>query len=170
LNAPARGNSAGAPGLRMSLIDPAAGAAAAPNLVRSLTPETNAPLGTIEFSRTLTNNTGQAITRIRIRVVDISTYPRPTPTDADLRVLTASSGTVLLSNGATVAVNGATLETPPSQPSGGGLNSSFGIPIPGGTLAPGASINVRFKVGVVEVGNYRFILDVPMTGDHGFVP
>jgi hypothetical protein len=55
-----------------------------------------------------------------------------------------------------------TLETPPTQNSGGGLNSSLAV----GTitlatpLQNGQSINVEFLLGVQQTGSFRFFLNV----------
>ncbi|HLL71031.1 MAG TPA: hypothetical protein VK363_06335, partial [Pyrinomonadaceae bacterium] len=59
-----------------------------------------------------------------------------------------------------VTVEGLTLETPPAQPNGGGLNSSLTVIPPGGALAPGATIDVQFLLGVQEQGNFRFLVNV----------
>jgi len=46
----------------------------------------------------------------------------------------------------TVAVQGTILETPPAQPLGGALNSSMTVTF-GTPLAPGASVNLQFRLG-----------------------
>ncbi|HYX42094.1 MAG TPA: hypothetical protein VE821_10375, partial [Pyrinomonadaceae bacterium] len=43
--------------------------------VRDLTPGTNATNGTLSIRRTFTNNTGSPVTRLRFRIVDITTAP-----------------------------------------------------------------------------------------------
>jgi hypothetical protein len=62
-----------------------------------------------------------------------------------------------------VTINGLTLEeNPPAQPNGGGLNSSLRentITI-GTPLAPGASVNVQFRLGVMVNGGFRFLVNV----------
>jgi len=55
-----------------------------------------------------------------------------------------------------------TLETPPAQPIGGGLNASvsdnaISLASP---LAPGASVNVHFLLGVEQGGTFRIFLNV----------
>jgi hypothetical protein len=61
-----------------------------------------------------------------------------------------------------ITVEGTTLEQPPLQLNGGAFNSSHSA----GTislatpLAPGASINVRFLLGVQQTGSFRFFLNV----------
>jgi hypothetical protein len=61
-----------------------------------------------------------------------------------------------------VTVLGTTLETPPAQPNGGGINStlSSGTITSGTPLAPGASINVRFVLGIQTTGTFRFYIIV----------
>jgi hypothetical protein len=67
-----------------------------------------------------------------------------------------------------VTVRGTTLEQPPSQPNGGGLNSSLSadtvtleIPLPSG-----GSLNLRFVLGVRRSGAFRFFVNVEaLTGE-----
>ena len=61
-----------------------------------------------------------------------------------------------------VTVFGTTLEQPPTQSIGGGLNSSLSagtitLPTP---LAPGQSINLQFLLGVQNPGNFKFFFNV----------
>ena len=65
--------------------------------------------------------------------------------------------------GATVVtVNGLRLEEPPNQDAGGGLNST----VRAGTidlrtpLAPGATLDVQFLLGVQTADSYRFLIIV----------
>ncbi|HST50768.1 MAG TPA: hypothetical protein VLJ61_02065, partial [Pyrinomonadaceae bacterium] len=62
----------------------------------------------------------------------------------------------------TVNVQGTTLEQPPSQLNGGGFNStlSAGTVTLGTPLANGASINVRFLLGIQQTGNFKFFVNV----------
>jgi len=141
------------------LIDPSQPATANPNRVRDFTPGSGpTALGTFEFRRKFTNTTGTPITAFRIRVIDISTTGTPSlGLPADLRSLTASDTTA---NGGTIQITGTTLESPSDAVNGGGLNSSLVVAIPGGSLAPGASVNVRLLLGVVQVGVYRFYVNL----------
>jgi len=145
--------------LAVSLIDPSQPATASPNRERDFTPGSGpTALGTFEFRRRFTNTTGAPITAFRIRVIDISTTGTPSlGFPADLRALTAGDTTA---NGGTIQITGTTLESPSDAVNGGGLNSSLVVPIPGGSLAPGASINVRLLLGVVQVGVYRFYVNL----------
>ncbi|HYX42523.1 MAG TPA: hypothetical protein VE821_12535, partial [Pyrinomonadaceae bacterium] len=117
--------------------------------------------GTLSIRRKFTNTTGLSVTRLRFRIVDVTTFPPPAGT-ADLRPITSSDYVANLSGGGTTTVMGVTLETPPSQPNGGGFNSSLsaGIITMGTPLANGVSINLHFLVGVQQTGNYRFFVNV----------
>lgn len=155
--------------LKATLLDSCFSSAAPPNRVRDLTsdPANNSTFGTIDIRRTFTNNTGGAVTRLRFRVVDITTFPAPSGT-ADLRIRTSSDLVVVVDrppcDGSTTSptVRGLTLEQPPSQPNGGAFNSSWsaGTITLGTPLAPGASIDVRFFAGVQQTGNFRLFLNV----------
>ena len=62
----------------------------------------------------------------------------------------------------TLTVLGTTLETPPSQPNGGGYNSTLAL----GTvtlatpLANNAAANVQFLLGIQQTGTFRFLIIV----------
>ena len=148
--------------IKASLIEPAQPSSASPNRVRSGQVVTNGAFGTLSIQRRFTNTTPDPITRLRFRVVDITTLNSPVTTapQADLRVL-SSTGTVTNSAGATVVtVTGLTLETPPTQSLGGGLNSSLTVIPPNGSLASGGTIDVQFLLGVQAEGNFRFLVNV----------
>jgi uncharacterized repeat protein (TIGR01451 family) len=144
-----------------ALVDPTVSNASAPNFVRDPTPVANGTSGTLEFRRAFTNNTGAAVTSLRFRVVGLSTSPSGAGA-ADLRAL--SSGAIVVATaGGPATVHGTTLQTPPSQPSGGGVNSSLAAgsvtlatPVPNG-----ASVNLRFLFGVEQAGDYdiAFVLE-----------
>ena len=93
------------------------------------------------------------MTRIRFRVRDISTLPSPVGT-ADIRPIT-SADTIDVASG--LLLRGTTLEEPPTQLLGGGWNASWGLGIVTLTapLAPGASVDVQFLLGVQQGGSYR---------------
>jgi hypothetical protein len=157
------------------LLDASKSSSGTPNRVRDTSPSAigpNAAQGTLSVRRRLVNNTGAPVTRLRIRVVDISTAVTSGAT-ADLRVLTSSDIIVNVNDVGTctaagqsspcnVTVRGTTLETPPAQPLGGGFNSSvttatitLGTP-----LAAGASVNLQFLLGVQATGNFKFFFNV----------
>ena len=148
-----------------SLIAPCVAATQSPNRVRDLTDDPSEPndtFGTLDIRRKFTNATGANVTRLRFRITDITTFPAPTGT-ADFRALTSTD--VVVSNpctGLTQTVRGTTLEEPPTQSNGGGFNSSLsaGTITLATPLAPGASIDVRFRLGVQQTGAFRFFVTV----------
>ncbi|HEY9402808.1 MAG TPA: lamin tail domain-containing protein [Pyrinomonadaceae bacterium] len=145
-----------------ALVDPAVSSAYAPNRGRC-GPCTgpNAAYGTMTIRRKFTNQTGQTITRLRFRVIDITTLNSPgyAPggAQADLRELDSIDTTVTLSDGTSVPVKGTTLEGP-SQPKGGGLSTSLLVTLPASGLPAGQSVNVQFVLGVQQGGNFRFMV------------
>jgi hypothetical protein len=137
--------------------------------VRVVAPDANEPTnstgGTLKIRRRFTNNTGGTISRLRFRVVDITTLNTPGYTaggaQADLRVLSSSDSTVTNSVAATVTLKGTTREqSPPTYTLGGGLNTTLSVAIPGGALAPGNTIDVEFNLGVMQGGHFRYFINV----------
>ncbi|HEY0099246.1 MAG TPA: lamin tail domain-containing protein [Pyrinomonadaceae bacterium] len=123
----------------------------------------NKAFGTLTLRRKFTNNTGQTATRLRFRVIDITTLNTP-GVGADLR-LVDSTDTI---RGA-FTIRGTQLELP-MQPLGGGYNSSATVVLPdggltstsGGTCPAGAtcSLDVQFTLGVQVQGAFRFIVNI----------
>ena len=158
-------------------LDGTVGSASLPNRARDLTsdPANNSTFGTLDIRRRIVNATGVPVTRLRFRVVDISTLPAPSGI-ADLRPRTGSNLTVNGVNDAgtcagatpcTVTVLGTTIEQPPTQNKGGGFNSSLSsdtvtLATP---LAPGDSINVHFLLGVQQTGSFKFFINVELLTD-----
>ncbi len=149
---------------------------ATPNRVRDFTsdPANNSTFGTLDLRRTFTNNSGAAITRLRFRVLDLTTFPAPSGT-ADLRPRTSTSLVVNVdrppcgSGTSNVTVQGTTLEQPPAQPNGTGFNGSLSVGSItfGAPLAAGASVDVRFLLGIQQTGAVRFCVaaeTLPATG------
>lgn len=149
--------SAGAAKFARELIDPTVSAATAPNVVRDNTsnPAQNSVFGTLDFRRTWTNNTGAPVTQLRFRITNLTTFPEPAGT-ADLRARTSSTIVVSTASG-NKTVEGTTLEQPPTQPNGGGINSSLsaGTITLAAPLANGASVNLRFLFGIQQTGDYN---------------
>src|ERR1051326_4973573 len=153
----------------VNLLDVCAAAASPPNRVRDFTsdPPNNSTFGTLDIRRTVVNNTGGNVTRLRFRVIDLTTFPAPSGI-ADLRPRTSTAVVVTVdrppcgSGTSNVTVNGTTLEQPPSQPNGGGFNSSMsaGTITLATPLANGASVDVRFLLGIQQTGSYRFFINV----------
>jgi uncharacterized repeat protein (TIGR01451 family) len=154
-----------------SLLDGSKPSSQPPNRVRDLTsdPANNSQFGTLSIRRRYTNNTGGNVTRLRFRVVETTSFPVP-PGTADLRARTSTSVSVSgITDGGTcgaqpqpctVTVEGTTLEQPPTQPNGGGINSTLaaGTVTLATPLANGASINVQFLLGVQQTGTFRFLV------------
>jgi hypothetical protein len=154
-------------------LDSTVGASSSPNRVRDFTtdPANNSTFGTLSLRKRVVNNTGASITRLRFRIVDMTTFPNPTGI-ADLRprtsTLVAVSGindvATCSPNPTPCAVNveGTTLETPPSQPNGGGFNTtlSAGTVTLGTPLANGASVNLQFLLGIQQAGKFKFLINV----------
>ena len=125
--------------------------------------------GTLSIRRRFTNTTGAPVTRLRFRMVDITTFPAPLGT-ADLRAITSAQVTAtcqseggtphLCSNngGAQTTIEGTTRETDArGQSNGGAFNSTLSLATP---LAAGASVNVQFLLGVEQNGSFRFFINV----------
>ena len=152
----------------VSFIDPGTPRLAPPNFVRTGTGNA----GTLSIRRHFTNNTGTTLTRLRFRVIDITTLNTPNPggAQADLRLVNSTDQQVSTSLGQTITVQGTTLDEPPAQPNGGGLNSSVRVVLPAGGLSPlnnGAcpagqvcEIDAQFLLNVVQIGRYRFFVNV----------
>jgi hypothetical protein len=148
-----------------------------PNRVRDFTsdPANNSTFGTLSIRRRFVNNTGGNITRLRFRIIDLTTFPAPSGF-ADLRPRNSSAVVVSgINDSVTCSATGApstppcsataqgtTLEQPPSQPNGGGFNStmSAGTVTLGTPLASGASINLQFFLGIQQTGTFKIYVNV----------
>jgi hypothetical protein len=97
---------------------------------------------------------------LRFRVVDITTAPtQPLASGiADLRLLSSPSVIVPVTGGSKTAL-GMTLDQP-TQSLGGGYNSSITATLSGGGIAPNASVDVQFVLGVQQAGSFRFFVIV----------
>jgi len=160
-----------------SLLDATVSSNNPPNRVRDFTsdPANNSTFGTLDIRRRFVNNTGGAVTRLRYRIIDLTTFPAPSGV-ADMRPRTSTlvvvagindAATCLASNGVAttpcvVNVQGTTLEQPPSQPNGGGFNTtlSSGTVTLGTPLANGASLNVRLLLGLQQTGSFKIYLNI----------
>ncbi len=160
-----------------NLLDATVAKSNPPNRVRDFTsvPAQNSTFGTLSIRRRFVNNTGASITSLRFRIIDITTFPAPSGF-ADLRP--RNSGAVVVAGindpvtcGATGApttppctatVQGTTLDQPPSQPNGGGFNSSMtaGTVTLATPLANGASINLQFLLGIQQTGTFKIFVNV----------
>ena len=158
-------------------VDANVSAAAAPNRVRDFAPDplSSSTFGTLSIRRRFVNNSGAPVTRLRLRIVDQTTFPAPSGI-ADMRARTSVAVVVggitdpatCAATGApatppcSVTVQGTTLEQPPAQQFGGAFNSSMGA----GTitlatpLANGASINLQFLLGIQQTGNFKIYINI----------
>ncbi len=151
------------------LLDPCVGGPSPPNRVRDFTsdPGNNSTFGTLDIRRSFTNGTGANVTRLRFRVIDLTTFPAPSGF-ADLRPRTSTAVVVVVDRApcgagtSPVTVQGTTLEQPPGQPNGGGFNSSLsvGIVTLATPLPPGDTIDIRFLLGIQQTGTFRFYVNV----------
>ncbi|MBC7931096.1 MAG: DUF11 domain-containing protein [Rubrivivax sp.] len=152
------------------LLDTTVNSSAPPNRVRNFGPGPNAAFGTLEIRRRIVNATDQNVVRLRFRVIDITTFPAPAGV-ADLRPLSSTLLAATVNDPqtcdtaptpCTVAVLGTTLEEPPTQPNGGGFNSSLSVDTVtlATPIAPGASVNVRFVLGIQQTGDFRFFVNI----------
>jgi hypothetical protein len=140
-----------------------------PNRVRAFTsdPANNSTFGTLDIRKTVTNNTGGNVTRVRWRIIDLTTFPAPSGI-ADLRPRTSTAVVVTVdrapcgSGTSNVTVQGTTLEQPPSQPNGSGFNGSLssGTVTLATPLANGATLDVRFLLGIQQTGSFKFFINV----------
>ena len=148
-----------------TLLDPAVGQSSPPNRERRPNVEPNADLGVLLIRRTITNNTGQPVSRLRFRVINTTTTGTPGAecggTCADVRALTSQDGEAAV-GGQVVTVRGVRLEEPPSQPAGGGYNAGLSADFItlGTPLLSGQSVNLVFKLGVMRSGSFRFIVNI----------
>jgi hypothetical protein len=152
-------NRSGPSTLPAAVLDSGVGVASPPNRVRSASVVANGAFGTLTFRRTFTNNTGAALSRLRFRIVDMTTAPAAGP-NADLRALNSISEIVPVSVGGPVSVGATTLEVPPAQAAGGGLNGTLTVPtVTNATpLGAGSTTNLQFILGVQVTGAFNFCL------------
>lgn len=141
-------------GLLFTLPDPTKSGTTFPNRYR---------VGTTYYFRwKVTNNTGVALTRLRIRVADTVTLNSPgysNPLQADFRLTPSLDSTPFTVPAGTVTALGLTLEAPTGLPNDGGYNSSaFVTALPGGVLLPGASVYVNVALRYPRGGSYTYWL------------
>jgi hypothetical protein len=125
----------------------------------------NAAFGTLSIRRKFTNRTGQTITQLRFRAVNVSTLNSTGYNDtqqADLRTLDSMETTVTDADGNPVTIRSMTVERMPGQAGnykGGGHNTTLRANL-AGSLAPNASVNVQFRLGVERNGRFRYLVNV----------
>jgi hypothetical protein len=151
--------------INASLIAPCTAAPSAPNRVRDFTsdPANNSTFGTLSIRRAFTNNSNNAVTRLRFKVIDITTFPAPSGV-SDLRLRSSSDSTEAdpCTDKGTLNIVGLTLEQPPSQPNGGGFNSNVSADTISlqSPLQPGETILVNFLFGIQQTGSFRIFVNI----------
>ena len=151
--------------IKPSLVDAACAGFGAANTgcarVREGGNAPNAAFGTLTIRRRFTNKTGATVNSLRFRITDMTTLGTPgTAALADLRAVDSTDVEATV-NGNNVIIKGTLLESP--HPLGGGLNSTLLLPLMGNSLAPNASIDVQFRLGVERNGSFRFFVNVEAT-------
>jgi hypothetical protein len=156
---------------KASPLDSGVAASAAPNRVMQATDtdgDGTTDAAVLKIRRTFTNLTRLPVSRLRFRVVDITTAPRTDNTKADLRVINSRDEIVDISagggGGTKVAVgvtlddlNGASIAR-----TEGGLNTSLAFTL-AQPLQPGESVDVNFWLRVVAVGEFNFLVNIEAT-------
>lgn len=148
------------PSLVRTLLDSSVGVTDAPNRDRDFTsdPANNSSSGKLFLRRKFTNYSGRNLTRLRFRIIDLTTLPAPAGM-ADMRPISYTNVVVSV-NGVDTTVLGTTLELPPAQTNGGGFNSTFSVTTvtAAAPLTNGSSVNVQFTCGIQQEGNFRLAL------------
>jgi subtilisin-like proprotein convertase family protein len=144
---------------------------AAPNRVRDFTsdPANNSTFGTLSLRMQWKNVSGANITRLRFRIIDLTTFPAPSGY-ADLRPRTSVAVSITAdgypcgTGTSGLSVLGTTLEQPPSQPNGSGFNGSLsaGTITIGTPLANNATVTTQLLLGIQQTGSARFCV-IPET-------
>lgn len=151
--------------MTVSPVDGQAALNAAPNAVLDPAPVVNGTLGTLKLRAKVTNDSGFGLLAMRYRVIGISSLQGGSlPTGAaDVRMLSNVAQVITLTDTSNVTLQALTLQqSPPTQPNGGGLNSSLGQGNITTTapLANGATTNVEFTLGVNTFGTYEVAIIV----------
>ncbi|HEX8131043.1 MAG TPA: LamG-like jellyroll fold domain-containing protein, partial [Pyrinomonadaceae bacterium] len=153
---------------KASPLDAGAAGSASPNRVMQATDtdgDGTTDAAVLKIRRTFTNLTKEPISRLRFRVVDITTAPQTDNTKADLRVINSRDEIVNISaegGGGTKIATGITLEhlsDMNAARSEGGLNTSLVFPL-AVPLQPGESVDVNFWLRVAAVGEFNFLVNV----------
>lgn len=112
--------------------------------------------------RKFTNTTGAAVTRLKLRIVDVTTLNNRAAADADLRAVTSNSASLDDGLGGIIPVRGTTVETLLAETLGGGVNSTYNANTItfAQPLAPDAEINLQFLLGIKTGGGFRFYIFV----------
>ncbi|MET0624586.1 MAG: Calx-beta domain-containing protein [Pyrinomonadaceae bacterium] len=157
-------------GVFATLLDSTKSSSVEPNRHRDFTSVANGSFGTLSIRRRVTNVTGQPVTRLRFRIIEMTTFPVGVAGDADMRAVSSGSVSVMSINDpgtcsptavpCTLTIEGTTLETPPAQTEGGGYNStlSAGTVTLATPLANNTAVNLQFVLGIEQPGKFRFYI------------
>ncbi|HLL16010.1 MAG TPA: hypothetical protein VK388_13185 [Pyrinomonadaceae bacterium] len=111
------------------------------------------------------------MTRLRLRVIDITTLNTPGDSTgrADLRLLD-STDVIRTVGGNPIVIKGTLVDQPPAQPLGGGQNLVATVVLPDNGLASTVadvcpptsqcSVDVQFVLGVQQNGLFRFFVAI----------
>ena len=129
-------------------------------------PANNSTFGTLDIRRTFINNTGGNVTRLRFRVIDLTTFPAPSGI-ADLRPRTSTAVVVTVDRRPAAAARRTSpcrarrsSSLRPSRTAAASTLVSAGTVTLATPLANGASIDVRFLLGIQQTGTFKFFVNV----------
>lgn len=139
--------------VKASLLDPQQASTAPPNRLRDITPQSNAPFGTLAIRRSFVNTSGCTGAGIVFKILDFTSgdyyASAPNPlTEADLRLLNSATVSVQLTDGTMATVHDGTLN-----------HTGVFIQTEPLTIARGAKVRVQFKFSVLRGGPYRFVVE-----------
>jgi hypothetical protein len=150
---------------RSALLDPAKPVTYPPNFVY-----VRGTPGRLTIRRTVTNTSSATITSAQIRITALSEANGPPepgvstqpPVPAQLRVIDPATPTslVTITGGQAVTVQNLSVDPPADVYGDGGLGTTLTIPLPDGSLAPGASVSIALTFAVDRHGPYWFGYDV----------
>ena len=160
--------------LRSTPLDPEVFQSLSPN--RDYTAGTAGGPGTLVIRRTITNSSADPVNLVKIRITALSEdngAPKPgvgsqPVTIAHLRVVNPDTPTssVAVTTGGPVTVQNLSVDTPPDADLGGGLNSTLTVPLPGGQLSTGDTVDIAITVAVDTTGSFWLAYNV----DARYVP
>jgi len=151
--------------IQSTLLDPAKSAIAAPNFVY-----VRGTPGLLTIRRTITNISATVITSAEIRITSLSEVNGPPEpgvttqpaTPAEFRIINPATPTtqIAITGGHVVTVQNLSVAAPATASPGGGLDTTLTIPLPGGSLAPGASVSAALSLAVDRHGPFWFGYDL----------
>jgi hypothetical protein len=151
--------------IQSTLLDPAKGAVAAPNFIYA-----HGTPGLLTIRRTITNISATTIISAEIRITSLSELNGPPEpgvttqpaTPAEFRIINPATPTtqIAITGGHVVTVQNLSVAAPATASPGGGLDTTLTIPLPGGSLAPGASVSVALSLAVDRHGPFWFGYDL----------